>query len=151
MKDACVVEVGSELSSQKAKSRGPTCMFAMIPKIKSVSWRSKASQKEKEIMSQDDSQVDKQLSDAQKIKRTIKTPGWDLIVEKLQGLIQDVCDIRNLDFENDKIDNKDVLSTRKAIDLVEAWFTEVIGEVESAEMLQQSRDYSESDILKRID
>ena len=46
-----------------------------------------------------DEETKAKLAEIESIKRTLDTPGWEVIENRINGLIEDICDIRNIDKE----------------------------------------------------
>jgi len=92
-----------------------------------------------------DKETQKQLSDIQMIKNTLDTPGWCIIEERMKGLIEDICDIRNIGKDLKTEEKLKQLEIREgSADLVEKWLESVKGDAEWGE---EKADKTQSDII----
>jgi len=92
------------------------------------------------------------LSEIENIKRTLETPGWEIIEKRFNGLTDDLCDIRNIDKELSLEDRLKQLEIREAAhELVENWINIVKSEAEWAKNTLEVMEDSTSDkIYKTI-
>ena len=93
-----------------------------------------------------DNETKKLLSDIEMIKHTIDTPGWCIIEERMKGLIEDVCNIRNIDKALSTEEKLKQLEIREgSADLVEQWLESVKGD---AEWLNEKKENTLSDTIE---
>jgi hypothetical protein len=77
-----------------------------------------------------DKETKRVLTNLEQIKRTQETPGWRIIVDRLNGLIEDLCDIRNVK-EEDKESRLYQLDVRAAAsEIVETWIKAIQDEAD---------------------
>lgn len=81
-----------------------------------------------------DEETKKLLSEVEMIKHTMETPGWSVIERRMNGLIEDICNIRNIDKNLDTEERLRQLEIRDgSAELVEKWFESIKGDAEWAD------------------
>lgn len=80
------------------------------------------------------------MNEADMIRQTLESEGWQVMARKLDEIIAGVCDIRNLT-EFDAAKRMEELQRRiDAVSLLEDWLRKVKGEVTSAQDIALRRE-----------
>jgi hypothetical protein len=81
------------------------------------------------------SESQKIIADSIKVRQTIETDGWKIMAERLDKLVNDICDIRALQGFKPEERGPEMQRRLDAVSLVEAWLTMVKGDSEAAESM----------------
>lgn len=96
-----------------------------------------------------DKETQKQISDADRIRQTLETPGWEIIEKKLDDIILTVTDIRNLEGKT-KEERLDELEKKEAaVSLLEHWVSSVKGDAINAQQMKPKEDEEEPYIINK--
>lgn len=92
-----------------------------------------------------DKETKEQLAIIENIKHTLDTPGWAVIEERINGMIEDICDIRNFE-EGLKVEDRlRQLEIRQgSAELVEKWIKTIKGDAEWAKPIKGEDTLSDS-------
>jgi hypothetical protein len=83
-----------------------------------------------------DKETSQALSDKDKIKQTLSTPGWEVIEKKLDDIILSITDIRNLEGKTREERLDEIETKEAAVSLIEYWISSIKGDAINAENLR---------------
>lgn len=87
-----------------------------------------------------DKETTKILSEGERIRQTLDTPGWGIMEERMESIIRDVTDIRNIPGDTAEERLREIEKREGAVSLLEVWLNMVKGDTLNAELLAPKID-----------